>query len=142
MGLVAALIASVLFNVGVALQALDARREPADAGLRLTLLARLAQRKRWLLGFALTALGFPLQAFALANAPFVVVQPLLAAGLLVLLVMGARVLGERVGAVEVAGVVGITVGIGMLAWGSPAHAEAIQDEPAAIAVVSTLGILA
>jgi drug/metabolite transporter (DMT)-like permease len=141
LGLVAALIASVLFNVGVALQALDARREPASKGLRLALLGRLLRRKRWFLGFSLGALGFVFQAYALAHAPFVVVQPMLAAGLLVLLALGARVLGERVGLVEVAGVLGITVGIGLLAWGTPAHAETIRNEAAAIAVLSSLAFL-
>src|SRR5205807_10411826 len=91
LGLAAALAASVLFNVGVALQALDAREAPKDEGLRLSLLKRLVRRRRWLLGFALGGLGFPLEVLAFADAPFVVVQPALAAGLVLLLAFGVRI---------------------------------------------------
>ena len=46
-----------------------------------------------LLGWA----GFLLQVVALSLLPFVVVQPVLAAGLLLMLYLGVRMLGERVG---------------------------------------------
>ena len=69
-GLLAALSAGVLFNVGSALQALDAREAPADEGLRLKLLARLARRRRWIAGLLLGGLGFVLQVLAFAGAPF------------------------------------------------------------------------
>ena len=45
----------------------------------------------------MTVLGWPLQIIALAYAPLVVVQPALASGLLVLLLAGERLLGERAG---------------------------------------------
>src|SRR5437667_140363 len=96
-GVGAALAASVLFNLGTALQALDAREAPEHEGLRLRLLMRLARRGRWVAGFLLGGLGFLLQVLALAHAPFVVVQPALAAGLLLLLALGSSMLGERVG---------------------------------------------
>ena len=57
-GLAAAAAASVAFNVGIVLQALDAREAPADEGLRLSLLARLLRRKRWVAGFLLGGVGF------------------------------------------------------------------------------------
>src|SRR5256714_3522234 len=133
LGLAAAAAASVAFNVGVVLQARDARREPAEEGLRLSLLAHLLRRKRWLAGFLLGGVGFGLQVAALSWAPFVVVQPVLAAGLLLVLYLGVRMLGERVGRTEIAGVLGITAGIGLLAWGTPAGTESISSEPAVIA---------
>src|SRR2546423_968176 len=37
--------------------------------MRLSLLARLVRRPRWLLGFALGGLGFPLEVLAFADAP-------------------------------------------------------------------------
>jgi hypothetical protein len=46
LGIGAAIVASVLFNVGVALQALEAREAPLEEGLRLSLLRRLLQRPR------------------------------------------------------------------------------------------------
>ena len=141
-GLLAALSAGVLFNVGSALQALDAREAPADEGLRLRLLTRLVRRRRWIAGLLLGGLGFVLQVLAFAGAPFVVVQPALAAGLVVLVAIGWRVLGERVTRGELAGVATIGVGIALLGWGAPAHNEALRSGASAIAIMAVLGVLA
>jgi drug/metabolite transporter (DMT)-like permease len=140
-GLAAALVASVLFNVGVALQALDAREAPKDEGLRLTLLGRLFRRPRWVAGFALGALGFPFEVLAFAEAPFVVVQPALAVGLLLLLVLGARMLNERVGRAEVIGVAAIVGGITLIAWGAADHVEAHRSPGQVVTVVTVLSAL-
>src|SRR5438067_2429231 len=110
-GLGAALLSSALYSLGSALQALDAREAPAEEGLRLKLLARLIRRRRWLIGLMLGALGFPLQVAALAKAPFVLVQPALAAGLLLLLAIGNRVMGEQVNRAKVAAVLATCGGI-------------------------------
>jgi drug/metabolite transporter (DMT)-like permease len=141
LGLIAAAAASVAFNVGVVLQAGDARRQPAEEGLRLSLLAHLARRRRWIAGFLLGGAGFGLQVVALSLVPFVVVQPVLAAGLLLMLYLGVRMLGERVGVGEVAGVLGITAGIGLLAWGTPSGTEAIDSEAAVISVIGTMTLI-
>jgi len=140
LGLSAALAASALFNGGVALQALDAREAPPDQGLKLALLTRLLRRKRWLVGGALGIAGFFVQLLAFANAPFVVVQPALAAGLLLLLALGVKVLGERVGRAEVIGVAAITAGIALLAYGAPQHVEAHRSPGAVTAVLVLLGL--
>jgi drug/metabolite transporter (DMT)-like permease len=142
LGLVAAAAASVAFNVGVILQAADARREPAAEGLRLSLLAHLLHRRRWVAGLLLGGVGFGLQVVALALAPFVVVQPVLAAGLLLMLYLGVRMLGERVGWPEVAGVIGITAGIGLLAWGRPAGVETVTSQAAVISVMGAMVLIA
>jgi len=47
---------------------------------------------------------------AFADAPFVVVQPALASGLLILLFIGSRLFGEHVDWVEIVGVSAIIVG--------------------------------
>jgi drug/metabolite transporter (DMT)-like permease len=138
LGLIAAAAASVAFNVGIVLQAADARQEPAEEGLRLSLLAHLARRRRWIAGLLLGGVGFLLQVLALSLAPFVVVQPVLAAGLLLMLYLGVRMLGERVGRAEVAGVLGITAGIGLLAWGQPAGIETVTNETAVISVMGAM----
>ncbi len=135
LGLIAAVAASVAFNVGIVLQAADARREPAEEGLRLSLLTHLARRRRWIAGLLLGAVGFGLQVVALSLAPFVVVQPVLAAGLLLMLYLGVRMLGERVGWAEVVGVLGITAGIGLLAWGQPEGIETVRGETALLSVM-------
>jgi drug/metabolite transporter (DMT)-like permease len=141
-GFAAAAAASVAFNVGIVLQALDAREAPAEDSLRLSLLSRLIRRKRWIAGFLLGALGFGLQVLALAWAPFVVVQPILAAGLLLVLFLGVRILGERIGLGEVVGVLGIVGGIALLAWGTPAGTETVGSQTAVISVTATLSAIA
>ncbi len=138
LGLLAAAAASVAYNVGIVLQAADARREPPAEGLRLSLLGNLARRRRWIAGFLLGGVGFALQVAALALAPFVVVQPVLAVGLLLMLYLGVRMLGERVGVAEVIGVLGITVGIGLLAWGTPTGNETVASQAATLAVMGTM----
>jgi len=141
-GLGAALLASALFNVGIALQGLEARAAPTRLGLRLGLLARLLRRPRWILGLILGLVGIGPQVVALAEAPFVVVQPALAVGLLLLLLLGAKLFHERVGAGEVIGVVAIIGGLALVAWGAPPHSEIHRGGTAVIAVVAALAVLA
>jgi drug/metabolite transporter (DMT)-like permease len=141
LGLAAAIAASVAFNVGIVLQAEDARREPEEEGLRLSLLTNLARRRRWIAGFLLGGVGFGLQVFALSVVPFVVVQPVLAAGLLLMLYLGVRMLGETVGRVEVAGVLGITFGIALLAWGTPTGTETVSSTAALVSVVALMTVV-
>jgi drug/metabolite transporter (DMT)-like permease len=139
-GLTAALAASVLFNVGLAMQALEARCEPAALGLRLSLLSRLLRRPRWLLGWLLGLIGVGPQVLALATAPFVVVQPALAAGLLLLLWIGSRTLAEHVGLPEWIGVAAIVIGIALVALGAPRHSEAHRSGLVVLAVVAVLSV--
>jgi drug/metabolite transporter (DMT)-like permease len=119
LGALAACAASSMYNLGVALQAIEAREVPPDRSLRPTLVARLARRPRWLAGTALGVLGWPLQAAALLLAPLTVVQPALAFGLTLLLVLGVRTLGEHVGTRDVAAVLAIVAGVGGLAAVAP-----------------------
>jgi hypothetical protein len=137
-GLVSALLASVLFNVGMALQALEARAAPKELGLSGTLVLRLLRRKVWLLGSALGILGIAPQVLALSYAPFVVVQTALAGGLLVLLWMSVHTLGERVGTLDLVGVAAMIGGIGLVAWGAPSHVETHRDGVAVILVAAAL----
>src|SRR5947209_4830282 len=141
LGLAAALLASLLFNVGVALQGLEARAAPTSLGLRVSILGRLLRRRRWMLGFALGLLGVAPQVLAYATAPFIVVQPALASGLLVLLFIAIREFHEHVGVREIAGVLAIIVGVALVAWGAPPHSEAHRGAFAVIAVVGGLSIV-
>jgi drug/metabolite transporter (DMT)-like permease len=110
-GIAAAVGASTFYSLGIALQAMDARETPKEDNLRLALAWDLVRRARWLAGTALSILGFPLQLVALLLAPLVVVQPALAAGLLVLLFIGERMLGERAGRYEWIAVGAIVAGV-------------------------------
>jgi uncharacterized membrane protein len=137
-GLAAALVASSLFNVGIALQGIEARSAPKKLGLRVSLLTFLFRRKRWVLGWILGVVGIAPQVLAFADAPFVVVQPALASGLLILLFIGSRMFGEHVDWVEVVGVSAIIGGVTLVAWGAPPHVEAHRNGWALIAVVAGL----
>jgi hypothetical protein len=140
LGIAAAILASTLFNVGLALQALEARTAPKSLSLRVSLLGLLLRRPRWVLGWALGVVGIAPQILALDWAPFVVVQPALAIGLLLLLVLGSRLLGEAVGAAEVIGVVLIIGGVALVAAGAPGRVEANRGAWASIAVVAALAV--
>ena len=137
-GLIAALVASALFNVGIVLQAIEARRAPAALALRPSLLARLLHRPLWLLGFGLGIIGIGPQVLALSDAPFVVVQPALVAGLLIVLFLGVRTLNESVDRLALAGVLAIIGGIALVAWGAPPHNETHRGGLAVLAVFAPL----
>src|ERR1039457_3534906 len=111
LGIVAAVGASTLYSLGVALQAMEAKEAPHEEHLRLALAWSLIRRTRWLLGTALSVFGWPLQVLALLLAPLVVVQPALAAGLVLLMFLGERMLGEPAGRYEYVAVTAIAVGM-------------------------------
>src|SRR3954447_24600872 len=118
-GVLLACLASCLFNAAIAIQALETRKVPQQHGLRLSLLRRLVSRPRWLGGTALGALALPLQTVALLFAPLTVVQPCDAAGLLLVLFLGTRMLNERVGPRELLAVGAIVAGIVVLTIAAP-----------------------
>ena len=111
LGTVAAIGASTLYSLGIALQAHDAKRAPREEHLRPALMLRLMQRARWLFGTGLSILGFPLQLVALLLAPLVLVQPALAMGLIILLLLAERMLGERAGRYEYIAMAAIVAGV-------------------------------
>jgi drug/metabolite transporter (DMT)-like permease len=119
LGVTFALAAAICYYTAYALMALEARRSPARAALRPALLGYLARRPLWLSATVLTFLGWPLQLIALSLASLSVVQPTLALGLLLLLVLGARVLDEHVGARELIGALAIIVGLAGIGWVAP-----------------------
>src|SRR4051794_19246077 len=120
-GVALACLASCLFNAAIAVQALEARKVSQKHGLRLSLLRRLISRPRWLGGTALAVLALPLQTAALLFAPLTVVQPCDAAGLLLLLFLGTRMLNERVGPRELLAVGAIVAGIVVLTIAAPSR---------------------
>jgi drug/metabolite transporter (DMT)-like permease len=140
LGIMAAVGASTLYSLGVALQAMDAKRTPQREYLRLGLAWNLIKRGRWLLGTGLSLLGWPLQLLALSLAPLVVVQPAMAAGLLVLLVIGERMLGERAGRREHLAVGAIVVGVLGAALCAPPHTDAQSSDTIIAIVLSVLGL--
>jgi hypothetical protein len=135
LGIAAAVAASTLYSLGIALQAMDAKQAPHGEHLRLALAWRLLRRGRWLLGTGLSILGWPLQLLALLLAPLVVVQPALAAGLLVLLFLAQRMLGEHAGRSEHLATVAIVIGVVGAGLAAPPRSTGHGSENVAITLV-------
>jgi drug/metabolite transporter (DMT)-like permease len=141
LGLIAAVLAAACYEGGYVLQTLEARVAPREDSLRASLLVRLATRKRWLAGTALSLLGAVLQVVALANAPVTLVQPILALGLVALLVLARTVLHEHIGALEIAGAAAVIAGVVLVGIESPEQSSEITSVPALIAVMAPVAVL-
>ncbi len=142
LGVTAACAASTMYNLGIALQAIEARVSPPEHGMRLSLVTGLLHRPLWLAGTLLTILGWPLQTAALLLAPLTVVQPALAFGLVLLLVIAARDRHERVGRREIAAVAAIIAGVGALAALVPTTETAHAAAGATVAVLTLIALVA
>ncbi len=126
LGFVLAAIAGLCYDSGYALQALEARRAPAKHSLKPTLLLHLLRRPLWVGATLLSLVGWPLQILALSMAPLTLVQPTLALGLLVLLVLGSRILKEKVGPREISAVLLIIAAVTVIALAAPADSESVD----------------
>src|SRR5579859_3319291 len=135
LGIAAPVGASTLYSLGIAFQASDAKETPRDEHLHPALVIGLVRRSRWMLGTGLSILGFPLQILALHFAPLVVVQPTLAAGLLVLLILGERMLGEHASRYEHYAMAAIVVGVLGIALTAPARSTTHTSQELTITLV-------
>lgn len=134
-------LTSSLYALSTSLQALEARRSSSQTALRASLLGGLVRRPLWLAGTAAGLIAWPLQAVALALASVAIVQPALGLGLIVLLLLGARVLHERVGVREAIGALMITGAIAVLGWAAASNTAAFTDG-GQVAVVVGLALVA
>jgi drug/metabolite transporter (DMT)-like permease len=138
LGFALALAAACCYETGYALQALEARRAPAERALRPSLIGHLVGRPVWVGATALSLLGWPLQIVALSEAPLTLVQPTLALGLLLLLVLGVRVLGEHVGAREMVAVILIIGSVAVFAWAAPRDVGEVERGAGLLAALAVL----
>jgi hypothetical protein len=140
-GIVLGGAAACCFDGAVALQALEARKvETRDVGARMFL--KLVRNPRWLAATGLGILGWPLQIAALALAPLTVVQPSLAIGLVLLLFLGVKLLGEPARPRDLAAVGAIAVGLLILALVAPENAHVHAGAGPLVLVLGGLGVLA
>lgn len=77
LGCVAAVLAGGLFALAAVLQQKMAAARPAGEQLSWRLIVHLARQRTWLIGIAVAAASYVVQAVALSLAPLSVVQPLL-----------------------------------------------------------------
>jgi drug/metabolite transporter (DMT)-like permease len=138
LGFALALGAACCYETGYALQAIEARRAPAERALKPSLMTHLIARPIWIGATALSLLGWPLQIVALTHAPLTLVQPVLALGLLLLLVLGVRILGEHVGPREIAAVVLIIASVGVFAWAAPRDPGEVERSAGLVAALAIL----
>jgi drug/metabolite transporter (DMT)-like permease len=113
-GIAVALAAACCYELAYIVQALEARHAGDGGRIEPTLLGRLLRRPRWVAGTALSGVGALLQVWALTLVPLTVVQPTLALGLVLLLVLSATLLHEPVGRRERLGVVAIVGGVAVV----------------------------
>src|ERR1700730_1255429 len=121
LGILAAMGASTLYSLGIALQALNAKEAPQEEHLRLALAWGLLRRARWLAGTGLSILGWALQIVALMLAPLAVAQAALVAGPRVLMRPAERLRAEHAGRYEHTGVWAIVIGMVGAALTAPPH---------------------
>lgn len=95
LAVVFALGAAALFGWGNAVEHRVATEISSTSGLSVALLGRLARERRWQLGWVAQVGGFGLHAAALAYGGLLLVQPLLACGLLFALPLSARWSGHK-----------------------------------------------
>jgi hypothetical protein len=115
-GIALALLATTAYNVGLVqekralgrMATLDLRRIPH-------VIAGLLGDPAWLAGFALMLVGLACQTVVLTFEPVSVVQPVLASGVALVLVLSRLVLRERLGAVEFRCVAAMAVCVILLA---------------------------
>lgn len=137
-----AVAAAACYDGGYALQAIEARRAPGRLAMRPALVGYLLRRPLWLAATAISLLGWPLQILALTQAPLTLVQPALALGLLLLLALGVRILGEPVGVREVCGVLTIIAAVALIAWAAPDDTGAVPRDAGLVVALSLLALIA
>jgi drug/metabolite transporter (DMT)-like permease len=126
-GLLLALGAAVTTGVASVLQALAARRAPAtDAGS----VSRLVASPLYLGGVALDGLGFVCIVAALHWLPLFLVQCATASSVGVTALVGRRVLGSVLGRRELTALIGLGVGLVLLASGAKAEAATAMSHGA------------
>jgi drug/metabolite transporter (DMT)-like permease len=140
-GIVAAFGAALLYNLATVLQKSQAQREAVE-GIRLV--ARLFTRPVWLLGVACQIAGLGLHVVALARAPVTVVQPIIAAGIVFLVILAALALGERAGQRELAGMAATMGGVALLLTeaGEPATLGRVPVAALAGVILVAAGLIA
>lgn len=116
-GLALALLSTTSYNSGLIVEKQALVRLPALTGRRLVSLAlSLLSSPRWLAGFGLMLCGLGFQVLALLFAPVTVVQPVIASGVAVVLILSRLVLREHLGRVEYACVAVMAASVVLLAF--------------------------
>lgn len=119
LGLAAALGAAVLFGIAAILQAVGSRKVPTSSELDPRRLAgfviALLRQPAFLGALVLNLVGFGLHFVALRLLPLYLAQAGIAASLVVTALLATRLMSDQLSAIEWSAVVGVCVGLGLLA---------------------------
>jgi uncharacterized membrane protein len=131
-GIPLALATTSAFNTGLILEKRALGRMPAISLRKVSLMiAGLLSSPAWLAGFALMLAGLACQVVVLAIEPISLVQPILASGVALTLVLSRLVLRERLGGAESACVTIMAVSLVLLALSQdPAGGKTAQHASA------------
>ena len=137
-----ALAGSAAFAVAAVTQQRAAARLKAGRAFDPAVLARLARRPAWLAGLAAVIAGFALQAAALGLGRLVVIEPVLASGLLFALVLAARRERRPLSRAEWAAALAVVGGLAVfLAVGQPTGGQRTASAAAlGLAVAAAAGL--
>jgi drug/metabolite transporter (DMT)-like permease len=120
-GVVLGLAAATAFEAAYLILTVQVRATDTAERPGVSFIRRLARRPWWLVAIALNGAAFGLELAALREASLLVVQPLLAFGLIGLLFGARAFLGEPVTARRLVGVAAIAAGISLVVAGAPSH---------------------
>jgi drug/metabolite transporter (DMT)-like permease len=135
-GLALALLATTAYNVGLILEKRALGRMPTLEIRRvLRVVASLLTSRAWLAGFALMLTGLACQTIVLTFEPVSVVQPVLASGVVLVLVLSRLVLRERLRGNETWCVAAIAVAVVLLALSASGTVESHYANPGWMAAV-------
>lgn len=98
------------------LELLEAEQVPDEHALKLSLIGRLIRRPRWLLGLLSDVFGYLCQAAALGLAAVIFVEPILATGILMALLLGALFTRRRIEGREWGGAVALSIGLAVFLY--------------------------
>ena len=147
-GISLALVATTAYNVGLILEKRALGRMPTlDIRHVPRVVVSLLTSRAWLAGFALMLTGLACQTVVLTFEPVSIVQPVLASGVVLVLILSRLVLRERLGGAEIWCVAAIAGSVVMLALsstgtGTEAGHQASPGWVAAVMIPSVvLGVL-
>jgi drug/metabolite transporter (DMT)-like permease len=131
LGVAIAVCSAALYDVGYVLEKQALAALPPLRLRPIELIRTVVRSRRWLVGFVAMLAGLALQVLALTLAPVTVVQPVLAAGVLALVVVGRLVLGERLGSRDRAAVALVLAAVVAIAISAGSGARLAHAAPAA-----------
>jgi drug/metabolite transporter (DMT)-like permease len=139
LGLLGALSCAVAYGIATVLQAVATRRVATTEGFDPRLLVRLARSVPYVASLALDGAGFAAVVLALRTLPLFLVQAAVASSVGVTALIAAWWLKVRLGRREIAGLVGLGVGLALLALA--AEPEAASPLPPAGGWIVLAGVV-